>query len=505
MEHVSKRFGDSYALQDASLTVRAGEVHALVGQNGSGKSTLIKILAGYHMPEDGAEAQADGRPLRLPPSPHDLRAANISFVHQDLGLVDDFTIAENICVAHFETVGLGHIVWGRQRAIAAEVMERLGVEIDPNRRVGTLTPSERATVAIGRGLRAQSSGNGVIVLDEATRALPQDSLQDVYAVVRRFCASGGSIIMISHNLDEVMELADCVTVLRDGRVVTAGIPTEETSQAGIARTMLGYDLEHVARRASAAAGQAAAIQVAGLSGASIADMDLTVHKGEIVGVTGLAGSGFEAIPYLIAGATRPTAGSVTLGDGSVLRAEQMRIQTALRAGIALVPERRERDGLSFEMTVADNITLPRENQRGRPWYVGSQWRANEVRAAVERLGIKPPNPEAVVRGLSGGNQQKVMLAKWLAGEPRLLVMHEPTQAVDVGARREILMAIADVADSGVGVLIASLEASDLAAICDRVVVIREGRIGAVLDRPDAETILRETYAPMAHPGTGASS
>ena len=503
IRNLSKHFGETTALDRVDLSIRAGEIHALVGQNGSGKSTIIKVLAGYHTPERGTEVEVDGSPLRLPPHPMDLTAAGVSFVHQDLGLIDDFSAAENICVGHFETSGpFRRISWRTQNRIAAGVLSRLGVSISPSALVSALTPAERATVAIARGLLSQQQGRGVIVLDEATRALPKDSLDDIYAVLRRITADGGSVLMISHNLEEVIAVADRVTVLRDGRVTMTGHDTRTLSTSDIAREMLGYDLE-TAERAPlvSAVANADLLQLRGLSGRIVTDLDLTVAAGEIVGVTGLAGSGFEEIPYLVTGAVRCSSGAVVVGD-TTLTGRDLSVSRALDAGLALVPERREHEGLAFDMTVADNLTLPRLRSRGRPWFIGNTWRAAETSAMITQLAVKPPNGGALVRELSGGNQQKVLLGKWLAGHPKVLCLHEPTQAVDVGARHDILAAIVAMAATGVAVVIASIEAADLAAVCDRVVILEEGRVATTLRGASSDEIIDSIYSASGYSASG---
>jgi ribose transport system ATP-binding protein len=502
IRNLSKHFRGSTALDGVNLTIREGEIHALVGQNGSGKSTLIKVLAGYHSPEPAAKVDVDGSPLHLPPRPSDLRAAGVSFVHQDLGLIDHFTVAENISVGHFETSGpFRRISWTKQNRIAADVLNRLGVDIPPTALVATLPPSQRAIVAIARGLLSQTQGRGVIILDEATRALPKGSLDDVHDVLKRIKADGGSVLMISHNLEEVITVADRVTVLRDGHVMFAGEPTEGLSSGDIAREMLGYELESAVHSgADRAVKRAEVLRVKAVSGPTATDVSFNVGGGEIVGITGLAGSGFEELPYLLTGATHCHSGEIDVGDVT-LDASVLTVGRALAAGLALVPERREHEGLAFEMTVADNLTLPRLRSKGRPWFVGNSWRRQETTRTITQLGVIPAHPEALVRELSGGNQQKVLLGKWLAGEPKVLLLHEPTQAVDVGARHDILASIVALAATGVAIVIASLEAADLSAICDRVLIFKEGSPVATLEGASSDEIIDSIYLASAMDST----
>ena len=490
----TKRFGGTVALDGVSLELAAGEIHGLVGQNGSGKSTLVKLITGYHEPDGASRMEVDGTVVPLPPRPRDLHTAEISFVHQDLGLLDHLSVADNITVGQFETTGFLHrISRDRQIAAAAAALARLDVEIDPRASVGSLTPAERATVAIARGLLRQNPGSGVLVLDESTRALPPESLADFHRSLRRLAAAGGSILLVSHNLAEIMAVTDRVTVLRDGRIVGSTRNTADVDQRELARHMLGFDLLQSSRQKGRVDGAGNSVLVRGLAGRTVRDVDFELAPGEIVGLTGLPGSGYEEVPYLLFGAGQCTAGTLELG-GRIHELNRSSIRQLRRAGVVLVPERRDRDGLALEMSVADNITMPRLQERGRPFFVGIEWRRQEVETVIARLGITPPNPNLLVRQLSGGNQQKVVLGKWLAGSPSLLVLHEPTQAVDVGARREILDVIRDAAEGGIPVLFASLEAGDLAAVCHRIVVFQNGRTAVTISTDDRDHVIAEIYA-----------
>ena len=492
IEGLNKRFGANEVLTDVRFAVAPGEIHGLVGQNGSGKSTIVKILAGYHTPGPGSVVTVDGEYLPLPPRPRDLAAAGVSLVHQDLGLLDHLTVAENICVGQYECSRFLRRISRAQLTLRAEqVMDRLGVSIDTTTPVSALAPAQRAIVAIARCLLTQRSGKGLIILDEATRALPPDTLEDVHRVLRSVAANGGSVLLVSHNLEEVRAVASRATVLRDGKVVEASVATSEASERRLAQLMLGYELA-AATPTKKDAGPGARLRVERLSGPTTHDLKFDVAPGEIVGLTGLPGSGFEEVPYLLAGSTKVDQGAVIVdGKRQELQGSSVKLMSSL--GIALVPERRERDGLAFDMSVLENISLPRLVSKGRPYLVGSQWRMDECEDVIEMLGVRPPEPQALVRELSGGNQQKVLLGKWLVGKPTVLIVHEPTQAVDVGARRDLLYALADIAHSGVAVVMASVEAADLAALCHRVLVFRNGSIATTLTAPSAEDIIDAIY------------
>ncbi len=496
---LSKTFGSARVLADVELSVLPGEVHGLAGQNGSGKSTLIKIVTGLYTPDPGARFEVDGHPIRLPVRWPTVHAAGISVVYQDLGLLDQLTVAENICVGGYPTSRLGYIERRRRDDMAARTLERLGTRLSPSRRVGSLTAAQRAEVAIARALRDQTPDSGLIILDESTRALSGADLEHVHRLLRRIAAEGGSALLVSHSLSELMMVTDRITVLRDGRVAGAGLPTKELTEQDLARRMLGTAVGAVTPRtaksseAAAAAAAEPAVTVTDLAGGRVAGVSFKVSSGEIVGITGMPGSGYEEIPYLVTGAQRAAGGQLRTRSGKV-RLAVSSVAACLRAGVVLVPERRDRDGLAVELPVRDNISLPALRDRGHPWYVARRWQ-HEVAAAFTRtLGIRPARPSLLVKQLSGGNQQKVLLAKWLNIGPVLLVLHEPTQGVDVGARTDLLRALQRAADSGMSALLVSSEPEDLVATCDRILIYSPE---AGLSRAGATTpeqLIEEIYA-----------
>ncbi len=472
---LNKTFGEARVLTDVELTVLPGEIHGLAGQNGSGKSTLIKVLTGYHAPDAGAQYRINGVAMHLPVRIREVHGAGVSVVHQDLGLLDHLSVAENICVGGFPTTSTGRIDRKKSAAIAVETLARLGVEIDPRAPVSELNATERAEIAIARAMRDHADDSGLIILDESTRALGGDDLERIHVLLRRIASLGSSVLMISNNLAELMEVADRVTVLRDGKVVANGASTADLTEGEIARFMLGStvagsaDREHPAEQ-----GAAPAVVVSGLTGRQLESVDFSLGRGEIVGISGLPGNGYEEIPYLLAGAQRATSGRIEVA-GKSLDLAKASILTMIRAGVVLVPERRDRDGLAFEQSVRDNIALPALRFHGKPWFVARGWQRRTADKAGAELGIRPRNSQLLVKQLSGGNQQKVLLAKWFNLGPTLLVLHEPTQAVDVGARQDILNALRRAADSGMSVLLVSAEPDDLAAVCDRVLVYTPGQ------------------------------
>ena len=331
-----------------------------------------------------------------------------------------------------------------------------------------------------------------MILDEATRALPRDDLARMHALLGRVVESGTSVLMVSHNLEEVLSLSDRVTVLRDGRVAGDALATSGLTEADLARLMLGKTVDAVVRPAVPASEQVAA-EVSGLALEGHPPLSVTIRRGEVVGLTGLPGTGFEQVPYLLAGAARAKAGTVRTPSGQVDLARSG-VCEALAAGVALVPERRGRDGVAVELSLRDNLALPSLRRRGRPWHVGRGWQHRLTADSVQRLGIKARSGDDLVKELSGGNQQKVLFAKWLSTDPDLLVLHEPTQAVDVGARADLLRAIGDAAAAGRGVLLVSTEPTDLVEICDRVLVLRPGQEPVELRTTDPDVVLDAVYS-----------
>jgi ribose transport system ATP-binding protein len=491
---LSKTFGASRALDGVSVLVRPREVHGLVGENGSGKSTLVKILSGYHAPDAGASLLIDGEPVGLPVRPAVARRFGLSVVHQDLGLIDSFSVVENMRVGLFHVGRISRTIrWRQERELARAALAELGAEIDPTTRVGELSLAERAEVAIARALQHHEPGRGVVMFDESTRALPADTRRHFHALVRDIVGRGGSVLLVSHQLEEVLEHTDRVTVLRDGRVVAGGVPTSGLSEHELIRLMLGRDLTRDPRPRKTAAAAAPVAEVEDLSGRVTTEVSLSIGAGEIVGVTGLLGSGFEELPYLLAGARRAASGTLSIA-GRRVDLTGTCTRELLASGVALVPERRDSEGLAFSESVIDNVTLPRVSERSRRGVLRRDWQEEEAGRVVRELGVRPPDPRMPVGALSGGNQQKVLLGKWLSGEPRLLLLHEPTQGVDVGARLDIERAIGRAAEAGAGVLLAGMDSGELAELCHRVIVMREGRVhGQISGEITPERIIDAVY------------
>jgi ribose transport system ATP-binding protein len=480
---LSKTFGPAKVLRDVDFDARAGEIHGLVGQNGSGKSTLIKVLSGVHVADEGSMVEVNGTRLANPVRPAELKQHGLAFVHQDLGLVDECTVVENIRLGQYGVHPFTRrIDWRTEGKAAVQTLERLHSTIDTSRLVSTLHAGEKAVVAVGHALQNIIPGSGCVVFDESTRALPREILPDFYETIRRLAATGTAVIIVSHRLDEVLALSHRVTVLQDGRVVAGGRSTHDLTESSLAHLLLGREIELLEEREAAprtVTSGDAPLRARGVSGGALRSLDFDVRAGEVVGVTGATGSGHADLPYVLAGVAAGASGTVTI-EGRDFTLPVRDPGRLISAGVALVPEERAEEGLALGLTAQENLTLPRVRERGR-LRLRSGWQADEFKEAVEMLGIVPAQRHLPCSSFSGGNQQKLLLAKWLLNHPRVVLLHEPTQAVDVGARMDILRAIRATAALGIGVVVVSIEPQDLAAICDRVVVLREGEIVAELE------------------------
>jgi ribose transport system ATP-binding protein len=504
----NKHFGRTQVLHDVSLQIAPGEIHALVGQNGSGKSTLIKLISGFHRTEPGWSMQVDGRPVAVPVSPSDLQDAGITFVHQDLGLIGAASVVENVRLGRFRAGRITRgITWRHEIEQARAVLDRMGVaHIDVRAMVSSLDHADRASVAIARAIQGHQNGAGVVIFDESTQSLPREYLQHFYGTVRSLADSGTAVLLVSHRLEEVLALCDRVTVLENGRVTVSGAPVAGLDETTLTQMIVGARTIEITAAAAGRPHSAHALdhdgpgfEASDVRGSRLHGIDFAVRPGEVVGVTGLWGSGVEQLPYALAGVRRGTTGSVSVA-GVAVDLSTATPATAIDAGLALVPGRRAEEGIALDLTLLENVSLPRLRSRSRWWHLSRRWQRDELEVVFHRLGLVPPIPDLTAGALSGGNQQKLLVGKWLLNQPRVLVLDEPTQAVDVGARHDILQAIRDQAEAGSAVLIVSLEAHDLAAVCDRILIVEQGRIGGELHGPDLdpERILDRVYGSIDH-------
>lgn len=491
MEHVSKTFGNNTVLRDVGIDVRPGEIHALLGQNGSGKSTLIKVLSGVYRPDPGAVVQVDGEDVSQPISPAGVMELGLTFIHQTLGLIPGHSVTENVRLASLERRKFGRFIdWKHERREAVATLERMHAGgIDPDANIDHLHMGQRVTVAIARALQVVVPGEGCVVLDESTQSLSREVLPEFYDTIRNLAAQGTAVLMVSHRLDEVLALADRATVLRDGAVTAAGITSRGMSEAALATEILGRQLVTFSRRETIGelpdiTAPREPVKVRGARGRLLDGVDLDVRPGEVVGITGRTEAGHEELPYLLAGVDTADNADGTVEVDSVSRSlRDMSVARSRADGVVLVPGDRVGQGLAVSESAMDNLTVPRVRERARNGVIGKAWQRQEFENANAMLHISPPIPDLPLSSFSGGNQQKILLAKWLLDKPKLLVLHEPTQAVDVGARADILHAVSETAAGGAAVLLSSIEAQDLALVCDRVVVLADGRVARELTRP----------------------
>jgi ABC-type sugar transport system ATPase subunit len=490
---LSKRFGGVQALADVSIAIAAGSVHGLVGENGAGKSTLAKVIGGVHQP-DGGELLVDGEPVRFR-SPRDALGAGIATIAQEIALVGARSVLENVFYG-IEPRRAGVVRRRELRRAWDSLAARTGFELDPDAPIRALRTADQQKAEI---LRAIARDARLILMDEPTAALTVDETQRLLAIVRRLADDGTSVVLVSHDLEEVLSVADTVTVMRDGRLVRTSPAAEETP-ARLVTAMIGreVDLSFPAKRPPS--GDAPLVlEARGLSRAgAIADVSLTLRAGEIVGLAGLVGSGRTEVARALFGADRLDAGEV-LVDGTPVRLRAPR--DAARHGIALLPESRKDEGLLMIRSIAENAALASYRdgklatagvvRRGR-----ERARARELAALVD---IRAPSVDAAVGSLSGGNQQKVLFAKWLARQPRVLIADEPTRGVDVGAKAQIHDLIVDLAGRGMAVLVISSELEEVLGLAHRVLVMRRGRVVAEYEGADAtrEAVMSAAFATSA--------
>ncbi|TXS57595.1 sugar ABC transporter ATP-binding protein [Streptomyces sp. t39] len=473
MSGITKSFPGVRALDGVDLEVQAGEVHCLLGQNGAGKSTLIKVLAGAHQP-DGGEITWHGEPVSLG-SPIAAMRLGIATIYQELDLVEGLSVAENVFLGH-EPTSAGFVVrQGTARTAAAQLLKRLGhPEIDPARHVGDLSAAQQQIVSMARALSHEVR---LIVMDEPSAALDPDEVDNLFRIVGDLTADGVAVVYISHRLEEIRRIGDRVTVLKDGRAVAGNLPAKSTPTSDVVALMTGRNVEYVFPERPDPAARAAAEPVLRVEGLArkgeFAPVDLELRPGEIVGLAGLVGSGRSEILETVYGARRPTAGRVVV-DGVPLRPGSVR--AAVRAGIGLAPEERKAQGLLMLESVTRNVTVSTLSRFSRGGWLDHGKEREAARQATRELSLRPDNPDARIRTLSGGNQQKAVLARWLLRGCKVLLLDEPTRGVDVGARAELYAVIRRLADDGLAVLLVSSEVPEVLGLADRVLVLREGSV-----------------------------
>jgi ABC-type sugar transport system ATPase subunit len=496
---LSKTFPGLKALDSVGLRVRSGEILAVVGHNGSGKSTLVKILAGVHRPDPGAEVEVrdgDGEVLSGPAA-----RMRLHFIHQDLGLVEMLSAVENLSLGAAQ--GRRSLLPPRrtaERERAERLIARFGARFDVTAAVSGLSPAERAIVAIARALDGWQGPDNVLVLDEPTTAFHEGEVKRLFAAIRRVAQSGAGVVFISHRLDEVLELANRVVVLRDGRVVA----DEDAARLDHDR-MVGL----IAGRTVAAPAigdetgeREPVLEVRGLGGGKIRELGFALRAGEVLGVSGILGSGREELSGLLFGTRHRLRGTVTLSGRPLPSGDMV---AAIDGRMGFVPADRRRHGAVMDMNVRENLTLPlMAPLRRRFARLDGRAEREETHRWIRTVALSPPDPERPLRLLSGGNQQKVVLAKWLRTQPRVLLLDEPTQGVDVGAKAMIYELILKAKRSGAGVVVCSSDSKELVALCDRVLVLEQGRLASEIPRRllSEERLVREQLGLGSADGAG---
>ncbi|MDP6556702.1 MAG: sugar ABC transporter ATP-binding protein [Pirellulaceae bacterium] len=483
---LSKNYAGVHAINDVSMEIATGEVHALCGENGAGKSTLIKCLSGVTAPDSGT-VQIDGSTLRFGDVATSERAG-IAVIHQESTTFQDLNTVDNIFVGREVKNRFGLLNHTRMREEAQQLMSKLGEDINILRPLSELPLANRQIVSMARSLSQQCR---LLIMDEPTASLSSRETEMLMLTVRRLRNQGVSILYVSHRLGEIFELADRVTVLRDGRhIETCAIP--EITERRLIRMMVGRDTQAIQRRRTRDFGSTQ-LEVIKLNGDAFADISLSVRSGEIVGLAGLVGAGRSELARAVVGLGRYWSGEVRVG-GKRLPADS--VQASLERGLVLVPEDRQHEGLMLPMTVTENMTmavLPRLTRRGM---VDRNKERLLVADLAKRLDVKAASVHVSAESLSGGNQQKLVLSKWLATEPSVLILDEPTRGVDVNAKSQVHQLIGDLATKGLATFIISSELPELMAICDRILVMREGRISGEVN---AETATQEQILQLALP------
>lgn len=493
-------------LNGVNLDIASGEIHALAGANGSGKSTLVKILAGYHTPDEGTSIAVAGREMALPIHPLEIRRAGVRFVHQETGFIAGMSVLDNMCLGRGYLSGFGFkIRWREEARIVQEALERHQVEVDLGADAVSLAVGQRAKLAIVRALLTRpGEERRVVVLDEPTAALGREEAMELGEWLRTLAETEGiGVLFIGHRPQELRDIADRISVLRNGTLV-ATFRSEEVGDEELVEAIVGTRIgAFYPSRTTAGDGAAPVMEVRHVGGVIVEDVSFPLRAGEIVGATGLQGSGFEELPYLLYDSERRARGTVVI-DGKEFSVAEVPIAAHLRNGVALVPADRVRNAVAVEMSVSENVAQPQLPRFVRSGFLRRQEEKTFVRNVVDALSLTPRGTETRVGVLSGGNQQKVVVGKWLATGPRVLLLHEPTEGIDVMTKRELFRILAERVQQGMAVLLSTIEYEDLAHICDRILVFGHGRVQIELEggHITGEDVMRAAYAAsLREPGS----
>lgn len=476
MDHINKSFPGVQALDDVTLDVYAGEVHALVGENGAGKSTLMKILSGV-LPKDAGTIRLDGREVSIQ-NPGDALALGISMIHQELALIPYLNVGQNIFLGREPSSSLGRIDWKKLYERARSQLEMVGIDIDPHAVVGDLSIAQQQMVEIGKALSRQAQ---LIVMDEATSSLTENEVKRLFELTRSLKARGVTVIYISHRLEEIFEIADRVTVLRDGQGVGT-YPVDQVTQADLVEKMVGRDIKDLFQKEQAPR-QNVVLEVKHLFSANfLRDINIQLYRGEVLGLAGLVGSGRTTLARTLFGVEKLERGEIWI-DGQQATIDSP--QAAIRHGIGLVPEDRKEEALFLNMSVSENIVMSAFSKLSRAGIVNFTRVRKTAQEYVNKLDIRTPSLVQRTRNLSGGNQQKLAISRWLTLNPEILILDEPTRGIDVGAKAEIHGLMSQLAKQGIGILMISSELPEILGVSDRILVMREGRLAAEFPREQA--------------------
>ncbi|NDV11583.1 sugar ABC transporter ATP-binding protein [Crenobacter caeni] len=487
MRGIAKSFGPVNVLKDVAFSLAAGEIHALMGENGAGKSTLMKILTGLYRADAGQIAVA-GETVNIRDPKH-AESLGIAIMHQELNLIPELTVAENLFLGREKTVGAGLLDMGTMRRLSREYLSRLAVELDPDAEVGTLSIGQQQMIEIARALSLNAR---VLIMDEPTAALTEREIDALFKVIRELRADGVGIVYVSHRMEEIFALCDRISVLRDGEFVgTERIV--DTSLDHVVQMMVGRELGERFPKREVSHG-VERLRVEHLSdGRHIEDISFSVRAGEVVGIAGLMGAGRTEIARTLFGLNKRAGGRIFV-DGAEVKITKP--SDAIAYGVGFVTEDRKAQGLVLEMSVRENITLPLVPTMGRTGIVAKGEEKSLVARCIDMLKIRTRDAELEVKSLSGGNQQKVVLAKWLSLKPRVLILDEPTRGVDIGGKAEIYQIINQLAFDGVAVVVISSELPEVLGISDRILVMHEGRLAGEIAAADA------TQESIMHLATG---
>jgi ribose transport system ATP-binding protein len=497
IDHLSKTFPGTRALIDVSFEIQPGEIHALVGGNGSGKSTLIKILAGvYHGDPGGTITVGDTTMAADHTTPAKARALGLHFVHQNPAVFPALSVAENMVIGHgFTTNAAGSIRWRALRRQTQALLDRFEINVKPEALVSSLRPAERAMVAIARALQDQEGQHsGVLVLDEPTASLPRAEVVRLMGALNRFAAAGQTILFVSHRLDEVIDTAAQATVLRDGRLAGT-LVGDEITEARLIEFIAGRALDRMYPVMPPVESDEVALETRGLTGGPLHGVDLQLRRGEVLGIAGLLGSGRSELLKMIFGAYPVKSGTLLI-DGKTVRFRD--IGDAMAAGVAYVPEDRTTEAAFLNQSLADNVVASSIGRYWRSFRLRNRAMDHDARDIIGRYFIRASSEKQIMGTLSGGNQQKVVLARWLSRKPRILLLDEPTQGVDVNARAEIYALISKAVAEGCSVLLVTSDFEELSRVADRAVVLSGGRVTAELQGAEIEPVRLTELAFSTH-------